>query len=93
MHRPSVDRIAVGDLFAEGVLIDISRQAASDADYALRTPTSRPGNKRTAAIPDRAVVLLKTGWGRHFKLPSAIATKMWAGKCTFQDSPPRRFDF
>src|SRR5580704_4447852 len=33
--RPSVDRIAVSDLFAEGVLIDASSQVAADADYAL----------------------------------------------------------
>ncbi len=73
--RPSVDRIAIGDLFAEGVLIDVSRQAAADADYALSLADVEAWEQKNGRIPERAVVLLKTGWGRHFRIPSAIAIK------------------
>ena len=64
--RPSVDRIAIGNLFAPGVLIDVSRQAAADADYALSVADVEAWEKAHGPIPKHAVVLMKTGWGRHF---------------------------
>jgi kynurenine formamidase len=81
--RPSVDRIAVGDLFAEGVLIDISEQAAADADYSLSLADVEAWEQKNGRIPDRAVVLLKTGWGRHFQNPVRYRNQDATGQMHF----------
>jgi kynurenine formamidase len=65
--RPSVDQIALNDLFAEGVLIDCSAQVAADANYALSAADLAAWEQKNGQIPERAVVLLKTGWGRNFQ--------------------------
>jgi kynurenine formamidase len=65
--RPSVDRIPLADLFAEGVLIDVSVRAAANPDYTLSLADVEAWERANGRIPRRAVVLLKTGWGRHFE--------------------------
>ena len=81
--RPSVDRIAVGDLFAEGVLIDVSPQVASDPDYGLRLADVEAWEQKNGRIPERAVVLLKTGWGRHFQNPPRYRNQDVMGRMHF----------
>jgi kynurenine formamidase len=81
--RPSVDRIAVGDLFAEGVLIDVSEQAASNADYSLSLADVEAWEQKHGRIPERAVVLLKTGWGRHFENPVRYRNQDATGRMHF----------
>ncbi|HEX4145189.1 MAG TPA: cyclase family protein [Pirellulales bacterium] len=82
-NRPSVDRIAIEDLFAAGVLIDVSLQAAADADYALTQADVEAWEQRNGRIPERAVVLLKTGWGRHFQNPVRYRNQDAAGRMHF----------
>lgn len=62
----SVDEIAVGDLFAPAVTIDITMAAEADADYRLTVKDVAEWEKVHGAIPARAVVLLYTGWGRFW---------------------------
>jgi kynurenine formamidase len=81
--RPSVDRIAIGDLFAEGVLIDVSDQAAANADYALTLADVEAWEKKNGQIPERAVILLKTGWGRHFQNPVRYRNQDVMGRMHF----------
>jgi len=65
-NQPSVDEIKTEQLFATGVTIDISLQAESDADYRLTTKDIADWERAHGRIPDRAIVLLRTGWGRHW---------------------------
>ena len=81
--RPSVDRIPLGDLFAAGVLIDVSEQAATNADYALSQADVEAWEKNNGRIPERAVVLLKTGWGRHFQNPARYRNQDVMGRMHF----------
>ena len=81
--RPSVDRIAVGDLFAEGVLIDVSPQVAADADYAVSLADVEAWEQKNGRVPERAVVLLKTGWGRHFQNPVRYRNQDVMGRMHF----------
>jgi len=62
----SVAQIPAGELFAEGVVIDISVQAGQDADYQLTRKDIADWEKEHGRIPDRAVILLHTGWGRFW---------------------------
>lgn len=62
----AVDQIAAADFFAPGVLIDISAQASMQPDYRLSAANVHAWEKTHGRIPDRAVVLLRTGWGRFW---------------------------
>jgi kynurenine formamidase len=64
--RPAVDQIRPEDLFAPGVVIDIALQAEQDADYALSLADVQRWENEHGRIPDKAVVLVHTGWGRFW---------------------------
>jgi kynurenine formamidase len=64
--RPAVDQIPPEDLFAPGVVIDIALQAEQDADYALSLADLERWEREHGRIPDKAVVLVHTGWGRFW---------------------------
>jgi kynurenine formamidase len=65
-NQPAVDQIEPKRLFAHGVVIDIAPQSSGDADYRLTTSDVAEWEKAHGRIPDGAVVLLSTGWARHW---------------------------
>jgi hypothetical protein len=67
--RPDVSEIPAGDLFAPGVVIDVTMQAERDPDYGLTVADVEAWEARHGRIPDRAIVLLRTGWGRFWSNP------------------------
>jgi kynurenine formamidase len=67
--RPSVDAIPPADLFAQGVVIDVSHSAAEDGDYRLSLEDIQAWEHRHGQIPRQAVVLLSTGRGQYFMDP------------------------
>lgn len=66
-HQPSVDELKPADLFAPGVVIDVTNHSEADADYRLTVAEITGWEKEHGRIPDHAVVFLYTGWGRHWK--------------------------
>jgi kynurenine formamidase len=62
----SVDQINPQDLFAPGVVIDVSDAAAQDPDYRLKLEDLLQWEHKHGQVPPHAVVLLNTGWGRHW---------------------------
>lgn len=64
--QPSVERLTAEQLFAPGVVIDVSLPVESDADYRVTVADIEEWEKQHGRIPDGAVVLLRTGWGRHW---------------------------
>src|SRR5438477_10265722 len=62
--QPSVDQIAPKDLFAPGVVIDVSAEAARDADFLIEPEHIATSERRYGGIPESAVVFLDTGWAR-----------------------------
>jgi kynurenine formamidase len=65
-NQPAVDRIDAPRLFAHGVVIDVAPQSSGDADYRLTRSDVAEWEKSYGRIPDGAVVLLSTGWARHW---------------------------
>src|SRR5260370_95694 len=65
-NQPAVDQIEPARLFAPGVVIDIAPQSSGDADYRLTRADVADWEKSHGRIPEGAVVLLHTGWGRHW---------------------------
>ncbi len=82
-NQPAVDQIESDHLFAHGIVIDVATQAAGDADYRLTEADIAEWEKEFGRIPDGAVVLLRTGWGRHWNNFSRYKNQDATGKMHF----------
>ncbi len=65
-NQPSVEKLTARQLFGPGVVIDISGQAEQNPDYTLAPSDIEAWEKQHGRIPDGAIVLLRTGWGRFW---------------------------
>lgn len=63
--------VPVTCLMGPAVVIDVRRQARSDRDYALSVARVKAWEKAHGAVPANSIVLLRTGWSRHW--PNARA--------------------
>lgn len=66
-NQPAVDQIKPENLFAPGVVIDVSMQASANADYQASVADFTAWEQEHGRIPEGAVVLLNTGWGQYWK--------------------------
>jgi kynurenine formamidase len=62
----SVAEIKPENLFGPGVMIDVSGPVAEDADFELTPAHIKEWEATHGQIPDGAIVLLNTGWSRHY---------------------------
>jgi kynurenine formamidase len=62
----SVDEVAVEQLVGPAVVIDVSAKASADPDYRLTADDVRAWEKQHGLVPQRAIVLLRTGWGARW---------------------------
>jgi kynurenine formamidase len=58
----TVDELPVRDLIAPGVMLDVAAQAAAHPDYRLTPADVEAWEKEHGRIPERSIVLLRTGW-------------------------------
>ncbi len=65
-RRRSVDEIPVTQLVAPGVVVDVSAACARDRDHAAGVAELRAFESQHGPIPDGAIVLLRTGFGRFW---------------------------
>jgi kynurenine formamidase len=67
--KPPVDEIPLERLIARGVVVDVSRKTGrdEDEDYRIAVDDFTDWEKSHGRIPDKAIVLLRTGWGKHWK--------------------------
>lgn len=65
-NQPSVDEILPVNLFAPAVVIDVTVQVETNADFRLAVADITEWEQSHGRIPDGAVVFLMTGWGRHW---------------------------
>jgi kynurenine formamidase len=63
--RP-VDEIPLTQLMGDGVLIDVSLPCGADPDHLISTADLRAWEDQYGRIPDGAIVLLRTGFGRFW---------------------------
>ena len=64
--RRTMDQIPVEQLIAPAVMIDVSAKAAADPDYRLTAEDVRAWEAKHGAVPQGAIVLLRTGWGQRW---------------------------
>jgi kynurenine formamidase len=62
----AVEQIPLEQLVGPAVVIDISERAGRDRDYRLSPDDVRAFEQGHGKIPPRSIVLLRTGWSRHW---------------------------
>ncbi len=63
-NQPSVEKIPVEQFFGPAIVIDISSQADKNPDYRLTLDDIKAWEGRNGRIPNGAMILLRTGWGK-----------------------------
>lgn len=69
--RLTVDRIPLERLIGAAVVIDVTEAAAKNADYQVTAADIQAAEARDGRIPDRAIVLFRTGFSTRW--PDAAA--------------------
>jgi kynurenine formamidase len=64
--RNSVDQIPVDQLTGEGLVVDVTKQCAKDADYLVSVSDFQAWEKSNGRIPVGSIVLLRTGFGKFY---------------------------
>ncbi len=62
----ATDEIPLSRLIGPCIVIDISEACAKDADYRLRVDDVTMWEKQNGQIPDNAIVLIRTSWGKFW---------------------------
>jgi kynurenine formamidase len=64
--KRTADEVPLTQLMGPAVVIDVSTQAAADPDYRLTLADVKTWEKRHGAVPEGAIVLLRTGWSERW---------------------------
>jgi kynurenine formamidase len=64
--RNATDEIPLDRLMGPAVVVDVSESAGADRDYLVTTADFEAWEARNGRIPDGAIVLLRTGFGRYW---------------------------
>jgi len=64
--RNSVDQIPIDQLTGAGLVLDVTKQCAGNADYLISVPDFQDWEKKNGEIPVGSIVLLRTGFGKFY---------------------------
>lgn len=64
--RWTADQIPLSKTIGPGVVVDLRRKASADPNYQLQVVDIRTWERRHGRIPDGAIVLMLTGWGKFW---------------------------
>jgi len=62
----SADEIPLEQLLGEAVVIDVTAKTTHNADYQITVDDITAWEKENGTIPDGAIVLFRTGWGKFY---------------------------
>ena len=62
----TVEKVPVEQLTGEGVVVDVSAKVASNRDYQITAVDLEEWEKQNGRIPDNAILLLNTGFGKFY---------------------------
>ena len=62
----TVDRIPLDRLIGDAVVVDVTEAAATNPDYQVTADDLQRAEARDGRIPDRAIVLIRTGWSQRW---------------------------
>lgn len=64
--RHTTDQILLEQLMGPAVVLDVTAKAAGDSDYRVTPDDFGAWEQAHGRIPDRAIVLIRTGWGSRW---------------------------
>ena len=64
--RHTVDQIPLEQLIGPGIIVNVAEKCLEDRDYLVRVEDVEEWERRNGTIPDGAIVLLRTGFGRFW---------------------------
>jgi kynurenine formamidase len=64
--KRTMDQIPLGQLIAPAVIVDVRAKAEANPDYRLTAGDLQAWEQSHGLIPEGAIVLLRTGWGRRW---------------------------
>jgi len=64
--RKTVDQLPLEQLIAPAIVIDVTEKAQADRDYQISVDDFAAWEIRYGKIPDKAIVLLRTGYGKFW---------------------------
>ena len=64
--KRTTDQIPIDGLVGPAVVVDVSEQAAADRDYRVQVADLEGWEAEHGRIPEGAIVLVRTGWGRFW---------------------------
>ena len=82
-NQPDLSMISPHQFFAPGVVIDIAARGEVDTDTTLTLKDIQEWESKHGQIPDGAIVLLHTGWGRFWDNYSRYKNQDAMGKLHF----------
>lgn len=62
----SIEKVPVEQLMGEGVVIDVREKVSNNRDYQVSIDDIKEWEKKYGTIPDKAIVLLNTGFGKYY---------------------------
>ncbi|MGH7809486.1 MAG: cyclase family protein [Candidatus Binatia bacterium] len=62
----TTEQVPLSRLIGPAVVIDMARQAEKNSDYALQVSDVRAWEKTYGRIPRDSIVLIRSGWGKHW---------------------------
>lgn len=65
-NRNTVDQIPLDQLIAPGLVVDVSEKCAANRDYQVQVEDLTAWEKRNGLFVSNAIVLLRTGFGKHW---------------------------
>lgn len=92
-NRIPVDQIPPEQLIGPGVVIDIETRAEQDADTMLSLEDLEEWEQQHGVIPGGAIVLLHTGWGRHWENIPRYQNRDARGQMHFPSYSPEAAEF
>jgi kynurenine formamidase len=64
--RNTLDEILLDQLMGPSILVDVTRQCASNPDYQVTSEDFQNWEKQNGRIPTGTIVLLRTGFGKYY---------------------------
>ena len=64
--RKTLDQVLLNELIGPAVVVNISEKAAKDQDYQLSVKDLEDWKKANGKMPDDAIVLMFSGWGKFW---------------------------
>lgn len=76
----SIEKVPVEQLTGEGVVVDVTAKVAANRDYQVAVADFEEYEKVNGRIPDNAIVLINTGFGKYYPDKEKYTGTLLTGK-------------